>query len=268
MGIKKIDEFGKGIKNLIDKDLGFKYIHDVREMIKEIERKLESEKNLKKQIEDEEAKLKETKAFKEKIETDIDNLETSSRFQAYSRNQSVKIQTEKDLKRHIENFNLVFSQVEKALKKYNKIAFDSDKEILNDYLISFSDALDNDRNFKILNLLKNVSYKINELELEDKKKDSTLKAIAKIDTVFLKDFLWKYDSLKNKLVDISKHLVSSTISNEINDLNYKLKHTGEQISKIEADIEKLKGNIDSLETENNINKLQTKLNKLAPVKIT
>lgn len=265
LSIKKIDDLSREINQLMEKDKGFNYIHDVREMINDIEKKYAEKERIKMQIEEQETKLKETKAQKEKLETDVDNLETSSRFQAYDAAQSIKIRTETEIRRHKENFLLLFSQVEKALKKYQKIAFDSDKELVNDYLISAVDALDNDRLFKILNVLKNVGYKINDLELDEKKKERTLAAINRINEIMLKDFLWKYDSLKEKIMESNKRINTNTIATEINDLNYKLKHSSEQIIRIEADIEKLKTNAETLNIENLMKELRMKLSKLAPV---
>ncbi|MFC1728291.1 hypothetical protein ACFLZ7_02390 [Nanoarchaeota archaeon] len=267
LGIKKIDELGKEITNLVEQDNGFRYINNIRESINNINKKFEEKKRLKEQIELQETKLKEAKGQKEKLETDLDNLETSSRFESHSNAQSTKISTETEMRRHKENFLLIFSQVEKALKKYQKVAFDSDQDIVQDYLISPVEALDNDRSFKILNVLKNISYKINELELDEKKKERTSSTITRINEVMLKDFLWKYDSLKDKLTEVSKRLNSNTVTSEINDINYKLKHSQEQIIKIESDIEKISSSVEEMGIEQSVKDLRVKLNELAPVVI-
>ncbi len=267
ISIKKIDELKDEIVRLIDKDRGFSYIHDVHSKIKNVEQKLIEEEKLKEKIDELDAKLKEAKAQKEKIETDIDNLETSPQFQAHSENQSTKLKIEAELRRHKENFSLFFSPIEKALAKYQRIAFESDKEVLNDYIRSPVEALENDKTLKILNILKNVAYKLNEIEPDEKKKERILSAINKFNEVYIKDFLWKYGAIKNKLIEINRRLSINTINNEINDLNYKLKHSEEQIAKIESEIEKLKSKLNSLNVKEDINELQEQLNKLAPVKI-
>lgn len=268
LSIKRIDELNKKIKKLIDAENGFNYVFDVRETIKNIEKKMSDEKNISDQLIVQEQKLKEAEAFKEKIETDIGNLETSSRYSAYSQNQNLKISTETDLRRHRENFALTFAPIEKALKKYEKVALESDKELIRDYLTSAVDALDNDRTYKILALLKSVAYKINELDIEEKKKEKILEAIEKFDSTFLKDFLWKYDAVKEKLTDINKRLTSNNVMHEIEDLNYKLKHAQEQIAKVEAEIKKINDTKKSLEINKSIKELEEKLNKLTPIKIT
>jgi hypothetical protein len=116
--------------------------------------------------------------------------------------------------------------------------------------------------------LKNISYKINELDLDEKKKQKTLDAISKFNENLLKDFLWKYDSLKNKLLEAGKRIDTNTVTREVEDLNYKLKHTQEQIEKTEGQVEKLKTEIKSLSVENAIKELQMKISRLAPVVIT
>lgn len=148
-----------------------------------------------------------------------------------------------------------FSVLERALRKYSHIAFEHE-EIVLDYLKLPLETLANDKNFIILDILKNLEVLLqeNKLQVDDKKKEKSIEEVKKLNKEFLEQFLKKYFSFKAEMDETDRKIRLSGVPEKFRNFNKRLEDINLKIEKNNEEVEKLKN--DSVKLQNSIANLK------------
>ena len=242
--IKKIEALSKELKELT-KNEKISRINSINKRIDDIKNKKKLKEGLKNKIS---KKEQEEKSLKEEIKDDEDNinkLKKSKEFVNYNNKTDELRKIKEKIKEKESSLINDFSVLEKAMKKFARIAFE-DEDLINKYIGNPVSALLSDNELRIISIFEKLKDNIvkDKVELKDKKKEKSLKAINKLDKEFFESFLLEY----NKLVDIKNKLVKEI--NESNarkifyELENKIVNDKENLDKIKKEIEETKKEID------------------------
>ena len=148
-----------------------------------------------------------------------------------------------------------FSVLERALRKYSHIAFEHE-EIVLDYLKHPIETLANDKNFIILDILKNLEGMLqeNKLQIDDKKKEKSTEEVKKFTREFLEQFLKKYFSFKAEMEETDRKIRLSGVPEKFRSFNKRLEDVNLRIEKNNEEAEKLKNDV--IKMENSIANLK------------
>jgi len=113
-----------------------------------------------------------------------------------------------------------FSVLEKALKKYAKISFDSE-DLINKYLSNPTNSLVEDHKLEIVNVLKQLKSNIidNKLELDRKKGEKSLAKIRELDDQYFSFAQSNYNKLAAALSKIKSDIEGNDTKNKIESYN-------------------------------------------------
>ena len=158
-----------------------------------------------------------------------------------------------------------FSVLERPLRKYSHTAF-AHEEIVLDYLRNPIETMVNDREMKILEVLKNLGQMLaeNSMQIDEKKKEKALEEIKKLDSNFIRQFLKKYSSFVAEIEEIDRRIKSCGVADKLRGFNRQLEDANSRIEKNSQEHERLKDDsakldisIDSLknDVENSIREM-------------
>jgi len=194
-----IAEFGSLTKKLAETDR--QKLNAAESIRKNIEKIKEEQNEIESFCNKTESKRDELKDIEEKISAiEEKNKETENSAEARKKQELLenvsmlndKLKTNSSL---ITNF---FSPLEKALKKWN---WSEKNKLVESYLGNPAEALKNDNNLEIINVILKVKEDIikNKLYIEEKKKEQTFKSIEEITKEKLTAFVEEESKLKNEL---------------------------------------------------------------------
>lgn len=186
--------------------------------------------NYKNEIKDEISRLKEQLNFLVK-ERDI--IISSDMYNERSKLKIRKENLELELKKLKDEIYINFLTFDRPFKKYKRDS-EQHKNLIEDYETNALTALLNDSNLKIINVLEEMSKKINGGDLcsKEKKAQKVLKQIDKMDTAYFKNFLEKYNSIIIDYEEVKKQL-------EKNDTEEKIKEIESKEHKFSSDIDEM-----------------------------
>ncbi|MBS3132232.1 hypothetical protein J4212_07395 [Candidatus Woesearchaeota archaeon] len=134
-----------------------------------------------------------------------------------------------------------FSALEKALKKYSRVAFESQK-LAERYLEDPLGAMLHDHGLEILKLLEGVKKAIDSgsIILDDKKRQKSLEVLQSLDRDFFAAFLERHRSLSKEREDVNSSIRGIGIMKEIGALEEKSASLLDSIERIRNGIESMK----------------------------
>lgn len=150
-----------------------------------------------------------------------------------------------------------FSVLERPLRKYSHIAFEHEETVL-EYLKNPIETLSADKNFAILEILKNLEKLLqeNKLQVDDKKKEKALEEIKKINKEFIEQFLKKYFSVKTEIEGLDNKIKASGVAEKfrnfnkkLEEINLKIEKDNEEYSRFKDDVVKIDNSIEDLKSE-------------------
>ena len=130
-----------------------------------------------------------------------------------------------------------FSVLERALKKYAKIAFE-DENLIESYLGNPINALVNDDSLKIVGIINGMEKAIseNKFELEQKKSDKTIAKIRELGQNYFEDLQYNHKKLDKKLISLRQLVKDDLAQNELERLNNELRNIDDTLSNINQKI--------------------------------
>lgn len=163
----------------------------------------------------------------------------------------------------------LFSPLEHALKKYQKIALEDD-DLIGKYVDKAPSALILDENLKIIKILLNLKNSVlsGSIELKDKKKEKTIETIDKIDKNVLDGFLTKRKELFDKKKEIEEQINANKILDSVKEIEYKIDHVTNLIVKLKAEIEEKEHLFKIINVENIKKELEDLLRKITNFDVT
>ena len=251
--IKNIENYSKDIKNSI-KDNKISIINKIKNDIESIKNKIKLKEQYSDELNNENNNLKNNETKKSETEKKINEIKSSSGYEDYRKLLEEKENVKSKLSGIENRIFHDFSVLEKALKKYAKIALENEKLIL-DYLSNSIITLIKDNELEILKILDSLKNAIDELGLDDKKKEKSLEKIGELDGVYLMKIRDDFGTEKQRLNEI-------TSSIENNESNNELESNNNELNNVKTNIENLNNKISNLNNELekiNINKLKENL---------
>ena len=166
--IKKIEGSSKEIRSLIER-AKIEKLDGIRGDAEDIKAKISLRKRLEEEIREEKIKLEEEKSKLSDAENKIKETKGSKENEQYENLLAEKEDNEKKIMEIGGRIFHDFSVLEKALKKYSKIAFENGR-LIESYLNDPVKAFAKDHGLEIIKILENLGRAIedNKLELEQK----------------------------------------------------------------------------------------------------
>ena len=155
------------------------------------------------------------------------------------------------------------SSIDKALKKYGKIAFENEKLIV-DYIESPLAALLKDESFDIAKVLSKMERHVeaNRLEMDSRKKEKTISKLKELDKQY-------FENARNEclLINAESERIDAKISandskKSLDEFEAKLKASREKIEGIKRVISLMEGDISKLDEKKAIKEIQESASKL------
>ncbi|MBS1266533.1 MAG: hypothetical protein MAG795_00500 [Candidatus Woesearchaeota archaeon] len=196
---------------------------------------------------------------KKKLETEIKSLKNSKSWAQYQQQIKEKKELIQELEKIKHGIVSKFAVLERPLKKYGKISLSA--KIIENYLEKPFDSLLKDKDLEIFDVLQTLKEKVLEekIDIKDRKVEKTKKIINSLDIEYLNSTRIKYKKVKNSIQTLEKAIKSHSAKLRLKELEYKLEHILEKISKTESEKTKLE-KIDEDKLKENLIKITDKSN--------
>ncbi|MAE42467.1 hypothetical protein CMO93_01740 [Candidatus Woesearchaeota archaeon] len=247
--IKKIETNSKSIRESVNYNK-INAIKKIKNDVKDFQNKTRLKENILKELGQEKRNLEDEKNKNAKIEKNIEDIKSSENYKNFENLLKEKDEFEKQLKEIEDRLFHDFSVLEKALKKYGKIAFENGK-LVESYLKDSVKALAGDEELKIISILGNLKQAVEEdkLELDEKKGGKALLKIKELDKQYFEALQKKYNGLKGNLEKINKNMKSNEAKNQLDDSKGKLDIIKNNINNIDNKIAIVNGELEKIDIE-------------------
>lgn len=266
--IKKIDTLAKDIKNL------FEYknkadLDKIKENSKDLQHKIKSKKTLSLELDKEQKKLEEKKLKVQEKEKNIKDIKEGEEYKEYQDLIVQKAAQITGLKEIEDKLFHDFSDLEKAMKKYSKIAFEHG-DWIEDYLKNSLHTLQKDSELRIVTILNNLeqALKKNTLDLDEKKSQRAIMKIKELGMNYFENLQKRYTSIKNTLEDVEQKIENNTVRKELDMLNEEIKIIENGIETLQNKIHSLKGDRDKINIDQLKQDLQNLISRTLHTRIT
>ena len=263
MNIKNIESYCKELINTINNSK-ISNIDKIKSGVIDLKNKIKLKESYSIQLESSNNNLNDNKNKKIDIEKKINGLKSDHDYKNYE-----KLLEENKIN-EIENILFHdFSVLDKALKKYAKIAFEDENSVL-EYLENPMAALIEDADFRILNVLDNLkgSVQRDDLGLEEKKKDKSIGKINEMDSVYLTKIKDDFINAKKRLNYLQAEIENNNSRKNLDLLNEELKNINKSIEDINNKIMNLNSELGKINIGKLRENLQKEINDAVNVKIT
>ena len=259
--VKKIVQFVKENENEIVR------INKLKEIVSSIETSKQQISKLKQEIEDSNQEKQSVGRELKQTQTRIVAIKKSKAFAEYNELLKKKKEREEQLQGLEQNIFSQFSVLERALKKYSKITLE--ERLVNNYLEDFLEALWQDRELKILEVLQKIRDAIEreELELKDKKKEKTLEQINKINKQDLSNFKDNHKMVLGEIKQMESLMKMNKANLEIKELEYKLEHINTRLENMDKEEKLRREQLEKLDVEKITRETKEKIKDIFGVEI-
>lgn len=246
--IKNLDKQVKSIREFMDrKDI--KLIDDTKSSIARLKSRTKAEKDFLEQIGSYGARIKSLEEDKKEAEEKIKDAKNSREFTELAKLEEDYSELVEQIKRLKEPYFHNFYVIEPAMKKYERMSLE--EETVGSYLDNPVKALKEDKELKILMILKNLKENIakEQIELKDKKKEKVISKIEEFDEQYFKDFLSMYEELDGERAELKKVIESKTAKKVLKELNLNLEAVDGSIEKNRQELARLGAEREKLDLE-------------------
>jgi len=268
INIKKVEKLSKTIIDLIN-DSKVMNVNKIKNEIMDIQNKIKLKEEYSKELDNNQNELQNIKNKKIEIEKNINGIKLSSNFRDYE-----KLLEERDnAKSKLNNIESQlfhdFSVLEKALKKYAKIAFENEKLIV-EYLGNPIITLIKDNDLKIVNILDSLKNAItrNEFDMDQRKKDKTIVKINEVDGVYFAKIKDDFQNAKKSLNDLKTEIENNISKKDLDTLNIELKNINQNVENLSNNISNKSSELTKINLEKLKENLASEIYNIVNVKIT
>jgi len=255
INIKNVEGFFKELKSTIEGSNMAK-IEALKKEVASMKNRISQKTNLKEQLKSKEEELKKLNEGKEELLKEITSLKNSEEYLDFNKLKQEKEEVERQIRFSKEDVFHSFSAIDKALKKYVRIAFE-DEKLLSSYIGNPINTLLKDEELKVIRILESLEKNLiqGKIELDEKKKNKTLLEIKKLGKDYFVNFLNNYNKLNEKLDGIEGKIRKSEMKNKFVDLNERLNKANVNLEKTEN----IKGFLNKSMEKINIEKMKNNL---------
>ncbi len=255
--LKKLAETAKLIRRDIE-DKEISEIDKIRKDIDSLVRLIKKKENIGLKIKEEKDNLADIKAEKTEYEKKLEELNNSGDYMRLEKYNEKLKDIEDSIKQKENEIIQLFSSVEKGLRKFKRVSVENEK-LIGKYLDSSVEALLDDKEMKIIDILSNMKRNIESesVDLRDRKKEKILEGIEAMSAERLKKIISEYEDIREKKEEIKKNINSNPVKSQIKELEYKIEHISFKIKNRKEDIDSAEKNYDNI----NIIELKDRLEK-------
>ena len=241
--LKNFDNLFKDLKSVLNNDM-INVVNDTIVKIQGLKTKMKHKINLDVDFKGIEAEIKLANDEKNAMMSDIEKFSNSNEHNNF---QKLNEDKKNKLSAFYNDENQLmqsFSVLERPLRKYSRIVFEHEEEVL-EYLKQPIETLVDDKGIIILEILKNLEKLLREgtLQLDDKRIEKSLEEIKKLDKQFIEQFLKKHSSFKAEIEDLENKIKATGVAEKLRDFNKKLEDINFRIEKITEEYNKLKNDV-------------------------
>ncbi len=236
--IVKIHSLIKQCQKII-MESGAEKVQEIKDAVNELKEKTKSKESLHRKIIEEKEKAKNVLNEIKDNENKIKELEEGPEYKRLGNLIADKKTAEKELGEVEMNPLKYFSTLNDALKKYERMSLD--KELVKRYVDSPLNALEEDVELKIADIVQEIKKAIvnGKIELKQDKKEKILEACDSFDISYLKSFLQKKKELEKKIREISHHIESESVVKRIEACKDRLHKEKSEEEEVKNDIKKV-----------------------------
>ncbi|MBT5924120.1 hypothetical protein HOH30_00160 [Candidatus Woesearchaeota archaeon] len=241
-------------------------VTEIQQFITQLHAEIEKEHDLKnKIIENEKEMIEITKEVKQAQNVHKSLLE-SEKYKEYT---NLKKQVE-----DIENKNKIvennifsfFSKLQKALKKYERIALES--KPIQPYIENSVTAFWNDTELLIVEILQKLKHNLTKLNLDEKQQKNMVALIQKSETGYLNELKIKGRAVQQEKQSIMNAIKQNSIQEEIDTAKHHLNTVQETSKRIQNDVEDVKSKIEKIDINSIKQSISTKSTVVFRVTVT
>ncbi|MBT4935673.1 hypothetical protein HOL21_02245 [Candidatus Woesearchaeota archaeon] len=241
-------------------------VTEIQQFITQLHAEIEKEHDLKnKIIENEKEMIEITKEVKQAQNVHKSLLE-SEKYKEYT---NLKKQVE-----DIENKNKIvennifsfFSKLQKALKKYERIALES--KPIQPYIENSVTAFWNDTELLIVEILQKLKHNLTKLNLDEKQQKNMVALIQKSETGYLNELKIKGQAVQQEKQSIMNAIKQNSIQEEIDTAKHHLNTVQETSKRIQNDVEDVKSKIEKIDINSIKQSISTKSTVVFRVTVT
>ena len=161
------------------------------------------------------------------------------------------------------NISSHFSALERPLKKYARVCFEN-KDLAEKYAQAPFETLLSDSSLAVLGILAQLENAIlaNTIDVKDREREKALEKIKELNRERFTGMLSLYNGLKSQKQDIEKKMRINNTMQAIEELEYKLSHLKEKVSKIELNIKRFGKQIEKYDLNKIKEELEDEINEL------
>ncbi|MEW5896105.1 MAG: hypothetical protein AB1668_00290 [Nanoarchaeota archaeon] len=243
--LKNID----GMINLLNGELGKK-------------ERLEEELKLKK----EELAAEENK--KRKNEEKLKKLTESSEYQEYLKLKEKLSRLEQQFKDIEYKTFSFFSKLDKALKKYEKIALESgESKLVKEYLSNSTEAFWRDSELKIISTLNSIKKNLRSLQFDDKQKKKFLELTELSESGYLQNLAADGKNIMKEKEVISKNIHENKTADDIEETKKEILGSENKIETIKEEISATENHLEKINLEKTKEQLAEKIKEVLKIEI-
>lgn len=237
------------VRVLLEKH-GIQRLQEVIEDIEKIKGNLAREIRLKDEMKDHEAIVKDYEDKIKKLNERIETITSGTDFRALEGFKTEKESVENEIKKIFKEFDTNISNIDTALKKY--YYKNQDKKIIREYLEEPYKALLKDNILEIAGIIKELQQNIDSIDLKDKKKESVVETLSRLDFNYLKETQSQLNKLEDQKQHMQTKITHNSASLNLSEQQYWLKANQDKIRTHNDSIMKLQDDLARLEGENKI----------------
>ncbi|MBI2650903.1 hypothetical protein HYX01_00335 [Candidatus Woesearchaeota archaeon] len=267
LNIKSIESHIKKLKNTIEGSKMQK-INALKEDAAELHSKIKLKDSLIKELESEKSNLMQRKGSLSKAEEALNEAKNSKGYKDYEALLSEKQSITSEIAGMDNKLFHEFSVIERALRKYAKIAFE-DEKIISHYLKNPVDALSRDSELRILRIMQNLEAVLvgNKLEEDKKRNEKYLKAVKHLNKEYFKAFKDVYRKAKGDFDKNGLLIKDNAAKNNFDSCNEETKMLRADIDSINSKIIVLNNEIEKINIASLKEELQKKINEVLECEI-
>ncbi len=242
INIKNIENYAKDIKNSIENNK-ISIINKIKNNVIEIQNKIRLKEKYSIELVNNKNKLQTNKDRLLEAENEINEIKSGEGYKNFGDLLKEGEAINKEINEIENKLFHDFSVLERALRKYSKIAFENEN-LIRHYLGNSINALIKDNQLEIIKVLNNLEKSLvdNKIGLDAKKSEKTLSKIKELNKEYFANIQNNYNKLKEKLNEIKTLIENNKSNNE-------LKIKNKELESIKLNIENLNNNILSLNNE-------------------
>ncbi len=269
LDIRDLNNSVKGMDSII-KSINRDKIDKIQDKISDLDKLINQKTELENLLKAKDKNKEEITGNKEDIEKEIDKL---IKTREYKQLNELKISKEiilTKIREADEKLIHVFSVIERPLKKLTRVVSEEHNLfVLESYIKNPINALMNDSDLKIINLLDELKNHLTTLtlELKDRKREKVLEIINGLTREFFTEFIKSHKELDKRLENLKKELDENELLSKENDFNSKIGLIKDNLKKIDDEINEYRERLEKINIQKMKDDLEREMDDLLNVEI-